>query len=77
MNDTLVFMNNNKAVTSSRAVPDYFGKRHDDVLKVLDNKRSTTQNYGLLDSMFFESTYTVSKGKANREVIMKQHTEVF
>ncbi len=72
MTNQLVFLTDNVVTTSSRVVAEYFGKRHDDVLKAIDNKKGTTQNCGLLDSMFFESTYTTVQNKQAREVIMNR-----
>ena len=34
---TIVFENNNEAVTSSRLVAEYFHKRHDTVIRAIEN----------------------------------------
>lgn len=68
----LVVNTENGLVTSSRMVAEHFGKRHDDVLKAIDAKKGTPQNCGLLDSMFFETTYTTTQNKQVREVLMNR-----
>ncbi|MGL5958688.1 MAG: phage antirepressor KilAC domain-containing protein, partial [Phocaeicola sp.] len=70
MNNELVFLQKEKAVTSSRVVAEYFKKQHKHVLDAIDTKKSAAENSALLNTMFFETTYIASNGKTNREVIM-------
>lgn len=53
MNNLVIQWKNNN-VTSSLQVAESFGKRHDHVLRDIENL--TTQNWGA-KSLFFESTY--------------------
>ncbi|MDE5978206.1 MAG: Rha family transcriptional regulator [Turicibacter sp.] len=57
------------AVVSSRVVAKDFGKRHDHVLRDINNiiESDTTQNWGLL---FIESEYKASNGKMNKEYLL-------
>ena len=57
------------AVVSSRVVAFDFDKRHDHVLRDINNiiESNTTQNWGLL---FIESQYKASNGKMNKEYLL-------
>ena len=57
------------AVVSSRVVAYDFDKRHDHVLRDINNiiESNTTQNWGLL---FIESQYKASNGKMNKEYLL-------
>lgn len=57
------------AVVSSRVVAYDFDKRHDHVLRDINNiiESNTTQNWGLL---FIESQYKASNGKLNKEYLL-------
>lgn len=60
---------NGVAVVSSRVVAQDFDKRHDHVLRDINNiiESNTTQNWGLL---FIESQYKASNGKMNKEYLL-------
>lgn len=64
---TIVFENNNEAVTSSRLVAEYFHKRHDTVIRAIDNlncsKEFTRHNFAV-------SKYKDRSGKENKEYLM-------
>ncbi|MGL5383710.1 MAG: Rha family transcriptional regulator [Culicoidibacterales bacterium] len=68
----LVVKTENGLVTSSRMVAEHFGMKHFNVLQAIDNKINTTENSSVLKTMFFETTYVASNGKANREVLMNR-----
>ncbi len=60
---------NGVAVVSSRVVAQDFDKRHDHVLRDINNiiESNTTPNWGLL---FIESQYKASNGKMNKEYLL-------
>lgn len=64
---TIVFENNNEAVTSSKLVAEYFHKRHDTVIRAIDNlncsKEFTRHNFAV-------SKYKDRSGKENKEYLM-------
>ena len=64
---TIVFERNNQAVTSSRLVADYFGKRHDTVTRAIENlscsKEFTRHNFAV-------SSYKDRSGKKNKMYLM-------
>lgn len=64
---TIVFENNNEAVTSSRLVAEYFGKRHDTVTRAIRNlncsKEFNARNFAVVN-------YTDKKGETRQEYLM-------
>lgn len=64
---TIVFERNNQAVTSSRLVAEYFGKRHDTVTRAIENlscsKEFTRHNFAV-------SSYKDRSGKENKMYLM-------
>ena len=64
---TIVFENNNEAVTSSRLVAEYFGKRHDSVIRAIKNlncsKDFNAHNFAVVN-------YTDKKGEKRQEYLM-------
>lgn len=64
---TIVFENNNEAVTSSRLVAEYFGKRHDTVTRAIKNlkcsKEFNARNFAVVN-------YTDKKGETRQEYLM-------
>lgn len=68
MNDlTIVFENNNEAVTSSRLVAEYFHKRHDTVIRAIENLNCSKE---FNRHNFAEITYTDSRGRKQPEYLM-------
>lgn len=67
----LVQIQKNQAVTSSRKVAEVFEKRHDHVLRDLDDlKEGITQNWG---DLFYETTYIHEQNKQEyREILMNR-----
>lgn len=64
MND-LVFIQNEQAITTSLKVAEYFGKRHNDVLRAIENAISTVRNFAQSEEAFEKSSYIDSTGKSN------------
>lgn len=64
---TIVFENNNEAVTSSRLIAEYFGKRHDTVTRAIRNlncsKEFNVRNFAVVN-------YTDKKGETRQEYLM-------
>ena len=64
---TIVFERNNQAVTSSRLIADYFGKRHDTVIR-------TIRKLGCISEFnrhnFVEITYIDTRGRKQPEYLM-------
>lgn len=56
----LIIMHEQQAVTSSLVVAETFGKRHDHVLRDIDEIKGVTQNWG---DLFHETTYTHEQNK--------------
>lgn len=65
--DNLVIMKDKQAVTTSLQVAENFGKRHDHILRDLDElKEGLTQNWG---DLFSESTYVHPQNKQEYRMI--------
>lgn len=64
---TIVFENNNEAVTSSRLVAEYFHKRHDTVIRAIENLNCSKE---FNRHNFAEITYTDSRGRKQPEYLM-------
>lgn len=64
---TIVFENNNEAVTSSRLVAEYFHKRHDTVIRAIENLNCSEE---FNRHNFAEITYTDSRGRKQPEYLM-------
>jgi len=58
----------NQAVTTSRQIAEVFGKRHDHVLRDIENL--ITQNWGV-KNMFIETTYR-SRGRDYKQYLMNR-----
>ena len=65
---------NGKILVSSNDVADTFGKRHDSVLRDIDNliKSAKSDSTKLWSEMFIESTYLNSRGKQYRCYLMNR-----
>lgn len=69
----LVFMNNDQVVTSSRNVARDFDKRHDHVLRNIENIISSLPKNGEARQMFFETYYTHEQNKQQyRQFLMNR-----
>ena len=64
---TIVFERNNQAVTSSRLVAEYFGKRHDTVTRAIKNLNCSKD---FSDHNFAVATYNDRQGKPRQEYLM-------
>lgn len=64
---TIVFENNNEAVTSSRLVAEYFHKRHDTVIRAIQNLNCSKE---FNRHNFAEIKYTDSRGRLQPEYLM-------
>ena len=69
MND-LVFTRKNEAVTDSLIVAEYFQKRHDRVLRAIENLLEGLPKNGV--SYFIKSSYTDASGKSNLMYLMNR-----
>lgn len=66
----LVSINDDQVVTSSRNIAEHFGKRHDNVIRDIDNYLKTDAlNF---EDMFFASTYKDSYGRDKRAYLMNR-----
>ncbi len=65
----LVFKNNNQAVTSSISISNNFGKRHDNVLRDIENLRKDVLNF---EEMFYKSTEPDSYGRDRKVYLMNR-----
>jgi len=74
--DELVFLKNDQALTDSLTVAEMFEKRHDTVLRAIENKIKTdsTQNCG---RCFFPSRYKDTKGEWRKKYLMNRAGFVF
>lgn len=63
----LVIINNKQAVTSSRTVAEHFDKRHDNVLRDIENLKMSSLN---LEGIFYKTTYTNDRGREYPEYLM-------
>ncbi len=64
MNDLVKIMRND-AVVSSLQIAEHFGKRHDRVLRAIENALTTDPKNGVSDSPFRKSYYKDESGKKN------------
>lgn len=59
----LVFIQNDQALTTSLKVAEVFGKRHDRVLRAIENAMSNLPKNGGVKKAFIESSYKDAKGE--------------
>ena len=64
MND-LVFLKNEQALTTSLKVAEYFGKRHDAVLRAISASNQALHNFAGSEKAIIKSTYKDETGKSN------------
>lgn len=76
MND-LVFLQKNQAVTSSLKIAEYFGKRHDKVLRAVENAVSNVPKIGDVENGLFKTTYTDEKGENRPMYLMNRDIFTF
>ena len=72
MEEELVIMQNQQAVTTSLKVAEVFGKKHKHVLDAIQNKISSAENSAQYDSMFAQSEYKDKSGKRNKMYYMNR-----
>lgn len=68
----LAILKNKQVVTSSRQVAEVFGKRHDVVLRAIEDKRDnlTAEKYG---DLFYETKYVHPQNKQEyKEILMNR-----
>ncbi|MGX7195479.1 Rha family transcriptional regulator [Enterococcus olivae] len=68
----LVIMKDQQAVTTSLQVAEGFEKQHKDVMRAIENKFSSAQNYAQYQNMFAEGTYQDKSGKNNKMYYMNR-----
>ena len=72
MEEELVIMQNQQAVTTSLKVAEVFGKKHKHVLDAIQNKISSAENSAQYDSMFAQGEYKDKSGKRNKMYYMNR-----
>lgn len=68
----LVIMKDRQAVTTSLNLAESFDKRHADVIRVIEEKISSTQNCVQYQNMFAEGEYKDKSGKSNKMYYMNR-----
>lgn len=68
----LVIMHEQQAVTTSMKVAEVFGKQHKVVLRAIEDKIQSAQNYADYKKMFEASTYTDSRGREQKVFFMNR-----
>ena len=68
----LVYLRNNAAVCDSLQVAEKFGKRHDKVLRAIDNLLKTLPNFGEPSELFFVSRRKADGGQYHRMYLMNR-----
>lgn len=68
----LVIMHEQQAVTTSLKVAEVFGKEHKVVLRAIEDKIQSAQNYADYKKMFEASTYTDSRGREQKVYFMNR-----
>ena len=64
----LVIMHEQQAVTTSLKVAEVFGKEHKVVLRAIEDKIQSAQNYADYKKMFEASTYTAREAENKRSI---------
>ena len=59
----LVFLKSKQALTTSLKVAEYFDKRHDRVLRAIEDAKSNLPKIGEVEKTFIKTTYTDAKGE--------------
>lgn len=59
----LVFLKNAQALTTSLKVAEYFGKRHNDVLRAIETAKSNLRNFAHVEKAIVLTTYVDTKGE--------------
>lgn len=76
MNELVTIMKN-QAVTSSLKVAEYFGKRHDTVLRAVENAVSNLRNFADVENGLFKTTYIDEKGENRPMYLMNRDVFTF
>ena len=61
----LVILQDEQAITTSLKVAEVFGKRHNDVLRAIENAISTVRNFAQSEKAFVKAEYVDTTGKSN------------
>ena len=59
----LVFLKNEQALTTSLKVAEYFGKRHNDVLRAISASNQALRNFAHVENAIIQSSYKDAKGE--------------
>ena len=70
--EELVIMQNQQAVTTSLKVAEVFGKQHSHVIRAIEDKIHSVQNWTQYHKMFVASDYKDASGKANKMYYMNR-----
>ena len=76
MND-LVFLQNEQALTTSLKVAEYFGKRHDRVLRAIEDAQSNLPKIGDVKKSFIKSSYKDAKGESRPMYLLTHDGFIF
>lgn len=70
--EELVVMHDQQAVTTSLKAAKVFGKRHSHVVRAIEDKINSAQNWAQYQKMFVLSNYKDASGKANKMYYMNR-----
>ena len=73
----LVFLKNEQALTTSLKVAEYFGKRHNDVLRAITASNQALRNFAHSEKAFIKSSYTDETGKSNPMYLLNRDGFMF
>lgn len=73
----LVFLQEEQALTTSLKIAEYFGKRHDRVLRAITASIQALPKNGVSEKAFIKASYTDSTGKSNRMYYLNRDGFVF
>ena len=73
----LVFLQNNQALTTSLKVAEYFGKRHNDVLRAISASNQALRNFAGSKKAFIKSSYKDETGKSNPMYLLNRDGFMF
>lgn len=68
----LVILQDKQAVTTSIKIAEVFGKEHKTVIRAIEEKIQSAQNYADYNSMFYESTYKDSKNREQKQYLLNR-----
>ena len=68
----LVILQDKQAVTTSLKIAEVFNKEHKTVIRAIEEKIQSAQNYADYNSMFYESTYRDSRGRGQKQFLLNR-----